>query len=719
MSNPLKAAKPYQSQDKNNSNSARLLKFSSRRNVPLILQTEMAECGLACMAMVASYFGHPLNMPAVRARSSTNLKGMSLQQLIDLGGNLGLASRPLKCLLSETSKLKLPCILHWDLTHFVVLTQIKGHKYFINDPALGKLTLSSSEFSEHFTGVALEMTTTNVFQRKKVAPSMRLSQLWSKITGLNSALLKLLTLSIILQGLSLASPYYMQWVVDEVLISQDKALLIVLALAFAMLTLLSVITQATRSWLILRLSSMLNMQMGANLLHHLLRLPLTFFETRHVGDIVSRFGSLSEVRERITTGLVETLVDGIMSIAVLIMMFIYSSLLSMVVLVALILYTLARLVLYQPLHQATEKAIRTQAKEQSNFLENIRGIQTIKQFGNETRRHSIWQNHYADLINSGIQLGKLGIGFDTINKALFGIENIIVIYLAAGLVIDTELSIGMVLAFMAYKQQFTQSASSLVEQCIEFRMLKLHLERISDIALQPIEPHRNGKPVDSPAKGEIRLENICFGYDENEQSVLRDISLTIDAGDCIAITGDSGCGKTTLIKIMLGLLQPTSGRILLDGRDIKQLGLQNYRQQVAAVMQGDTLLAGSIADNICFFDPEPDFPKLEQCAYTAAIHTDITTMTMQYNTLVGDMGSSLSGGQVQRLLLARALYRQPAILFMDEATSHLDIENESKITQQIKHLEITRIIIAHRPETINSANQILRLHKGKLTHIRT
>ncbi|MDP2560470.1 peptidase domain-containing ABC transporter [Psychrobium sp. 1_MG-2023] len=694
--------------------SYRLLEFSNVKRVPLILQAEVAECGLASMAMIASYFGHQLDMAAMRQRFSTNLKGMSLQQVIDLGGSLGLASRALQCPIEEINKLKLPCILHWDMNHFVVLTKASAKKVTINDPAQGKRTLNFTEFSQHFTGVALELTPTATFKKKARQPQMRLSQLWSKITGFKSALVKLFALSLVLQVFALAVPYYMQWVVDEVLISRDQSLLTVLALGFGMLCLITVFTTVIRSWLVLRLSSLLNIQMGVNVLHHLLRLPMSYFENRHIGDIVSRFGSLAQIRERITTGFVETVVDGVMSITVLVMMFIYNIKLTLIVLAVVTIYTGVRLALYRPLHQATEDSIQNQAKEQSNFLETIRGIQTIKLFSNESQRQSIWQNRYAEVVNADIRLGKLHISFDAFNKLLFGIENVLIIYFAALFVMSGSLSVGMILAFIAYKGQFIQRASNLIEQIIQFKIMRLHLERIADIALHQQEPSREGVLPATKLQGHLSLVDVCFRYDSNDKYVLNKINLEISAGECIAITGDSGCGKTTLVKVILGLLKPSSGTILLDGQDITQIGLKNYRQQVGAVMQSDNLFAGSVLDNITFFNPEPNYLKVERCAKLAAIDQDISQMPMGYNTLVGDMGSTLSGGQLQRVLLARALYNDPLILVMDEATSHLDSHNEQIISQRIKHLAMTRVVIAHRQETIAQVNTVYRLDNGMI-----
>ncbi|MCL1050328.1 peptidase domain-containing ABC transporter [Shewanella abyssi] len=695
-------------------NPIELLEFSGKKHVPIILQAEMAECGLACVAMIASFHGHRLDMAALRKRYSADLKGMSLQQLIALSDSMGLASRALRCPIEEVGKLALPCVLHWDMNHFVVLTGVTKSGVLINDPALGKRKLSFKEFAEHFTGVALELTPTKGFEQQDERQQMRLTQLWSKMTGLGKTLITLFVLSILLQVFALVTPYYMQWVVDEVLISQDKPLLIVLALGFGLLAIINVITTGVRSWLVIRVSSLLNMQMGVNLLSHLLKLPMSYFEKRHIGDLVSRFGSLAQVRERLTTGLVETVVDGVMSIAVLVMMLMYSVKLTMVVVAAILIYALLRLALYRPLHRATEESIQASAKEQTNFLENIRGIQTIKLFTCEPQRQSIWQNRYSEVINADIRLGKLKISFDAVNKLLFGLENIIVIYLAATIVMTGDLTIGMVLAFIAYKNQLTDRFASLIEQIILFRMLRLHLDRISDIALHKQEANRDSSMSLNEVSGRLTLEGVSYSYADNEPAVIDDVSLTINAHESVAIVGESGCGKTTLVKLMLGLLTPTQGRILLDGQDITQIGLTQYRQQIAAVMQDDTLLSGSIADNLTFFESEPNYLRMQQCAQLAAIDGDISKMTMGYNTLVGDMGSQFSGGQVQRLLLARALYQQPSLLFMDEATSHLDIDNEAKISEQIKHLEMTRVIIAHRPETIKQAQRVLVMHQGKV-----
>ncbi|WP_226996497.1 peptidase domain-containing ABC transporter [Thalassotalea crassostreae] len=695
------------------------LNFSLFKSVPIIYQTQMSECGLASLAMIASYYGHTIDLVSIGKRFNAAQRGMNLQQMMDVANQLNLACRPLQCPLNEIYKLSLPCILHWDMNHFVVLTKIIGDgpnsKIIIHDPAKGQCRLSRQEFSEHFTGICLELTPTSSFKRQKRRSSFKFYQLWSHITGIKSGLLKLILLSIVLQGLALLSPYYMQWVIDEVVVSYDRSLLLVLAIGFGFIVIVSSVTKALRSWLTLRLSSQLNMQMGINVVNHLLRLPMQYFESRHVGDVVSRFGSLAQIRERIANGLVETFMDGVMSIAVLVVLFLYSVKLTCVVIVAMMVYLLLRLAIFTPFKQATATAIESSAKEQSNFLESIRGIQTIKLFANESQRQSLWQNRYSEVINAHIRVGRLSISFEFIKGLIFGIENIVLIYFAAMAVIANQLTLGMVLAFVAYKGQIIERFSNVIEQIIQFKMMRLHLERISDITLTPVEENLHGIATNEQCLGKLELDNVCFQFQQGLPPLLNGINLTVESNDCIAITGLSGSGKTTLMKIMLGLLKPTSGRVLLDGKDIMQIGLQNYRKTIASVMQDDTLLAGSIADNISFFDPQPDLEKVAKCAKHAAIDADIRQMVMGYNTLVGDMGASLSGGQIQRILLARALYKSPTMLFMDEATSHLDKANEMYISKQIQLLSMTRIIIAHRQETIAQVDKVYTLVDGKLS----
>lgn len=698
-------------------NPRHLLKFTGFNRLPLILQTEAAECGLACLAMVASYHGHKTDLTQLRQQHAISLKGANLEELMQIADQLNLSSRALRLELEHLPELDTPCILHWDMNHFVILKKAHRNSVEIHDPAVGERRMTLEEFSKHFTGVALELSPTEEFKSQDNRVNLKLSDFWSKVKGLKSTLGKVFVLSLLLQAFAIASPYYMQLVVDEVIISYDQNLLSILAIGFGLVMLIEMITGAVRSTVLLHFGNLMSIQLGANLFHHLIRLPLSYFEKRHIGDIVSRFGSLQQVKDLLTKGVIETVIDGLMAIATLVMIFLYSPKLSIVVLIAIAIYAIFRIAMYRPLRQMSEELIINQAKEQSNFMETVRGIQTIKLFGREVQRQGVWHNKFADSLNAGIKVGHLNIGYQAFNQLIFGIENVLVVYFAALLVMDGDLSVGMLFAFMSYKRQFTGNMANLIEKLIEFKMLSLHFNRLADISLTEKERHIKSKTSGVSVSGAIELKGVSYQYNEKEAPIFKDLDLTINAGESVAIIGPSGCGKTTLAKVMLGLFEPEIGKVEVDGIDIRQIGLSEYRKHIAAVMQDDQLLSGSIADNISFFDPELDMAKVQWAARVAAIETDILKMTMGFNTLVGDMGAALSGGQIQRLLLARALYREPKILFMDEATSNLDTNLEASVNDAVKSLNITRIIIAHRPETIASADRVLELCYGKVQEV--
>lgn len=681
-----------------------------------IYQSEAAECGLACLAMIAGAYGYKTDLANLRRRYQLSLKGISLQHLMQLADGLGLAARALRLEPDELSQLKLPCILHWNMTHFVVLVKVKRHKVQILDPASGRRDLSFQDLDQCFTGIALELSPTAQFQKLDQRQPLQLSQFWSSASGLWPALLRILVLSLLLQFFLLVAPYYLQLVVDEVLISRDLPLLHVLALGFGLLLLLQVLTGVLRSWLVLHLGSIFSLQLATNLFRHLLHLPLSFFEKRHMGDIVSRFGSLQQLRELLTTSLIEALIDGLMAVTVLVLLFVYQPMLAWIVVSVVCLYALLRLCCYGPLRQGTEQSIVAQAKEQSAFMESIRAIQALQLFSQQSQRLSFWQNYYSEAVDQQFRLGRWQLSVQAAQQLLFGIEHILVIYLAALAIVEQSFTVGMLFAFVSYKGQFTQRCAAFIDTWIEFRMLEIHLQRLADITLTEPEALGQQQPY-QPLQGYVELRQLGFRHTEQDPWLFQQLNFQLSPGESVAIVGQSGSGKSTLLKIILGISKAQQGQILIDGMELNCFGLQHYRNQVAAVMQDDQLLSGSIADNISFFSPKADLQQVMHCAALAAIHQDILAMPMGYNTLIGDMGSALSGGQKQRLLIARALFHQPSLLLLDEATSHLDLGLEAQVNQAIRQLRIARILVAHRPDTILTADRIVLLKRGQLTDV--
>jgi len=685
------------------------------RSLPVILQTEATECGLACLAMVAGYHRHHTDLMTLRRRFPISLKGATLSDVIQIAQQLDLGTRPLKLDLEDLSQLKLPCLLHWNFNHFVVLKEVSAKTVTIHDPAVGSRTLSWNEVSDSFTGVALEIWPGTNFKPAKAAPTIRLRQLMGHVSGLRSSLGQILILALVLEIFGLISPFFLQWVIDNVLVAADRDLLTTLAIGFGLLMLMQQTVAAIRSWAILYMGTTLNLQWRANVFTHLTRLPVQYFEKRHLGDVVSRFGAIDLIQHTLTTSFLEAMLDGAMTIVTLGMMFLYSSTLGCIALGAIVLYALGRWAWYGPLRNATDEQIVHAAKQQTHFLETIRGIKTIKLFQRQDHRRSSWLTLLVEQINADLRVQKLQLAYRLLNGLLFGTENVLIIWLGARLVLDGNFSAGALMAFIAYKNQFDTRAGALIDKFYELKMLQLQGARLADIVLSEPEPVSGPHSVETVTlAASISVNQLSFRYAEQEPMILDNVSFTIEAGESVAIVGPSGCGKTTLINVLLGILPATAGEVTVGGISIKHCGTAILRSMVGTVLQDDVLFAGSIADNIHFFDSQASQDWVEQCAEMASIAAEIRSMPMGYQTLVGDMGTVLSGGQKQRILLARALYKRPKVLFLDEATSHLDVEKEQIVNRAVKALNVTRVIIAHRPETIASASRVIVLLNGKV-----
>ncbi len=686
--------------------------FGAQR-MPMLLQTEAAECGLACLAMVAAYHGLRSDLQTLRRRFTLSLRGATMVDLVRMADGLQLNARALRVELDQLDQLVLPCVLHWDLNHFVVLKEVRRSHVVLHDPARGVRRVPLAEVSRRFTGVALELTPRADFRPRTERQALSLRALLGHVSGLKRSLLQIFVLALALEVFVLLAPFFMQWVVDGVVVSADRDLLLTLGLGFGLLVLLQVGTGALRSWAVLHLSSTLNLQWLGNVFAHMMRLPVDWFEKRQTGDVLSRFGAVQHIQQTLTTSFIEAVLDGLLVLVTLTVMAVYSPLLSAVAVGSVALYALLRWAFFRPLRDASEEAIVHEARQSTHFLESLRGVAAIKLFNRQEDRQARFMNLVVDAMNADIVKRKLELLFGVLHKLVFGLERVAVIWIGALLVLDQRFTVGMLFAFFAYKEQFALRFSALIDKAVELKMLRLQAERLADIVLS--EPEQRDAPLlrrELPAR--IELAGLRFAYSDGEPPVIDGLDLSIEPGESVAIVGPSGCGKTTLLKLMLGILAPQGGEVRVGGVPLRQLGLPAWRDMIGTVMQDDQLFAGSIADNISFFDAQPDLDRIEQCARLAAVHDEIETMPMGYHTLIGDMAVSISGGQKQRILLARALYKRPRFLFLDEATSALDVDREREVNQAIRALDITRVVIAHRPETIAAASRVVVLGEGRV-----
>ncbi|MAO41616.1 MAG: ABC transporter ATP-binding protein [Pseudohongiella sp.] len=683
--------------------------FGGRYRLPVILQSERAECGLACIAMIASFFGNRIDLNTLRSRHEISGRGSRLSDLLSIGESISLKARPLKLDIKDLSAIQLPAVLHWDMNHFVVLKSVSKRSIRIHDPAVGERRYSMTEVGRHFTGIALEMTPGAEFQHGATAMRSRISDLYRRYPGFNRAVGQLFVLSLFLQLASIGSAFYMQLVIDEGVARQDADVLSLLALAFLMLGLTSVAMTYARSQVQLYFSNQIGFQMAGNVLTHLLSLPVSYFEKRHVGDLVSRFGSIREIRRILTEDLITVVLDGVFALITLLVMFYFSAMLALTVLLFVMVSALLKVVCIPAMQSLQEQVVVAEAKTSSQLMENMRTIEVIKFYCRELTRQFLWRNRYAEQINAQVRLARFSINIDAVYGVLTTAEHVVVVFLAASLVLEGNITLGFLTAFVALKGNFTSAIRSFIEKLVQIRLVRLQLERVSDITCAERETESLHMPaVRRRVKGQLTIENVSYTYPGAAAPIIDGISIDVKAGEVLAISGVSGAGKSTLLKIMAGLLKPTGGRVLVDGIDILQFGLREYRYACAGVLQTDQLLSGSIADNITLFDEGADQSLMELAAEQAGIKTFVAELPMGFNSLVGDMGSMMSAGQQQRILLARAFYKRPAIMFLDEATANLDEALEEGILKNLRDLSCTVVLISHRPVALRAASRIIQ-----------
>jgi ATP-binding cassette subfamily B protein RaxB len=688
------------------------------KHLPIILQSEISECGLASLAMIGVYYGHDVDLNGLRQRFAPSLKGTTLHDLMAMANALGFGCRALRVEMEHVEDLQLPCILHWDLNHYVVLKEVRRNRITIHDPARGLVRLTLAQMSLHFSGVVLELTPTAEFRPQSIQVPLRLNQLWSRMTGWRSGLLQTLFLSVVVQLFVLAAPFYLQLVIDEVVPRLDAQFLGLLTIAFGLMYLLQALTEALRSWTIVVLGQTMTFQMTGNVLRHLLRLPITFFERRFVGDVMSRVGSTRYIQDTLTQTVVAALIDGVLAAVTGILMLIYSPILGAIVIGSVAILAAVAFVLYPVRRRRQEEELVARGQEQSHIIESILAIPTVKIFGRELERESSWRNLFAKVINANVAVRRLEIALDMTQTALFGVQLVLVVYWGAKSIIAGDFTVGMMFAFMAYRQNFVERSRALIQRGMELRLVVLHLNRLSDIVQTPRDEDGAVQAVRAEdLRGSIQLQNVTFRYAPSEPFVVKNVNLTIQAGEFVAIVGASGSGKTTLLKLILGLYEPSEGRVLVDDLPLSSLGIRTWRSRIGVVQQDDRLLAGSIADNISFFATNSNMERIRECAALAQIDDDIMQMPMNYLSIVGEMGSAFSGGQRQRILLARALYARPRILFLDEGTAHLDPATESIVSETIQNMSITRVIIAHRPELVRRADCVYEMRAGKIVKV--
>ncbi len=680
--------------------------------IPFIQQATRADCAAACVTMVLASYGKEVTVREVRDVMGMAGDGADARQILAAADWYGLRARAVR--VAEVENLQsLPSrsILHWQFHHFVVLEATTSEGAAVVDPAVGRRLVPWAELRTAFTGIAITLEPAAGFlpeERRRSAWRRYLRRLRSE----SPALGRVLASSVLLQILALALPFLIGILVDRVVPRGDVDLLKTLALGLAGVVAFHFLATLIRARLLLRLSVQLDSWMTLDLLDHLVDLPYAFFQQRSSGDLMARLSTNAAMREVFTSGAVSGALDGMSVSLYLIILMMLHPVIGLMVLALGGLRVLLFLALRRRLEEMTSRFFDAEAASRGYQGQMLAGIETLKSLGAERRAVEHWSNLFADELNIVLRRGRLSATFDSLLAALTAASPFVILAYGALEVIRGELTLGTMLAVSALAAGFFAPLSTLVAGALQIQMLGTSFERIDDVLEAPPEQERGATLARPRLKGRIALDRVSFRYSPASPLVVDDVSLDIKAGSFVALVGPSGAGKTTLATLLVGLYRPTSGRILYDGADLATLDLRTVRSQLGIVNQQPYLFGGSIASNLSLADPSLPRHRLIEAARMAQIHEDILNLPMGYDSILGDGGLTFSGGQRQRLALARALVHRPAILLLDEATSSLDTATERRVHEQLAALRCTRIVIAHRLSTVRAADLILVMEEG-------
>ena len=684
-----------------------------RRRIPVMRQLSAAECGAACLAMVLGYYDKAVPLDEIRSVMGIGRDGATALAILNAASRYGLRGRGVKLDVDELHWLPAGTLLHWEFNHFVVFERLRGGFIEIVDPSSGRRRVSPEQLGRSFTGVALVLEPTDTFTPSAAGER----PIWKQIRAIvadSGQWTRIIVVSLLLQLFALALPALTGTVVDRVVPRGEVHLLGILAVGMVGLVGFHFLASMVRAHLLIQLRTIFDARMTLSFLDHLLRLPYAYFQQRSAGDLMMRVNSNTSIRELLTSGLLSTALDGSLVVLYLGMIFIASPAFGAVVTLLAVAQLAVFLCSRRRQQDLMTDTLEKQARAESYLVELLAGVETLKASGSELRAGEHWSGLFVDQLNIALDRARLNAVVDSLNGALRIASPLVVLGFGAMQALDGTMTLGAVLALAALAGAFLGPLGNLVATATQLQLLWSYLERIEDVlGAAPEQPLDEARQIPT-LRGRITLDDVSFRYTTTAPSVVRNVSLEIEAGDFVAIVGRSGSGKSTLASLLLGLYTPTAGRIAYDGADLAGLDARALRQQVGIVNQRAYLFGGTLRNNIAMGDPQLPLDQLVAAARRAEIHDEISAMPMGYDTLLIDGGASLSGGQRQRVALARALARQPAILLLDEATSALDAVTERAVQTQLAQLPCTRIVIAHRLSTIREADLILVMDDGRV-----
>ncbi|MES2150724.1 MAG: peptidase domain-containing ABC transporter [Pseudomonadota bacterium] len=685
----------------------------------LIEQAEEMDCGAACLAMLCRHYGLGLTVGKLREMANVTTQGATLDSLARAGESLGFSARGVQCTFDALHGFELPFIVHWEGYHYVIVYGVSARQVWVADPAVGFKKMSVEEFERGWSGTCLVFTPGQDLQQRTAVRSPWLRFI-SYLAPYKAILLHLFLATFVIQMLGIVPPMIIQNILDGVVVHHNVSLLHLLIAGLVISTVFSQIMSTLRACLANYMVRNLDFSMMAQFFKHTMSLPYSFFAKRKTGDILARFQENQTIRAFLTESTVTTVLNVLMVFIYFTILFLYNVRLTLL-LIAFVVPILALTVLVTPRIKAYARDVFTASTDAHSFLmEALGGIETIKGMGSERPVRLKWEKKYVKALEVQYRSQSFNILVGLASQLLNAATTIVILWAGADLVLARELSIGQLIAFNALMGSVLAPLMGLVGLWSRLADATVAMERLGDVL--DIEPEQKPSELASRVvlpdlRGDIRLDGLYFRYgDTDTPYVLENISLDIKPGELIAIVGRSGSGKTTLAKLLVGFYPPTDGKIMVDGYDMSVIDKDYYRAQVGYVMQSNLLFSGTIAENIASGDDSPDRRRIEEVAKMADAHAFISKMPLGYEQVVGERGIGLSGGQVQRLCIARALYHDPRLLVFDEATSALDTQSESNIIGNMQAILAgrTAVIIAHRLSTIMRADKIVVLYEGAI-----
>ena len=691
--------------------------LARRRAVRPVAQSEAKECGLACLAMIANVHRHDIDLSYLRALFPLSQSGMSLGDIVEVAEGLGLDANGFALSnVGELTGVALPAILHWNGNHFVVLERIRAGRYHVHDPEFGLRIYDRADMERLFSGVVLEFQPRMDFARLTAERRLGFVEVFRATRGLGNTVWQISLVSLAIALLALGMPVLLEIALDVVIPQVDLDLLRVLAIGLAAMMVFEAVGRWLRDAIVLRSSTLLQLQFTRNVVGHAFRLPLGYFERRHPGDFAVRVDSIDHIKTFLVGGLVTAVADTATSLLLVGLMTYYAPLMAGVTLLTLVAVLIARAVTFPALRRHTAASLEARSEEQARLLDGLRGVAALKAHNATDLFAMRWFESFTRFANTDFRARHATIDAELFMHVVIATSTVTTLYMGVGAVIGNSLTIGSLYAFFALRGDFFERVNRLTVNLMHLSVMRVHFQRLDDLVGQDPEPGAAGVRIHRAVRWSVALDGVRIQFGRADAPLLVDVNLTVDVagGESIAIMGASGSGKSSLLKVLASLHDPAAGRLSVDGTTLDQFGRREFRANLGVVFADDGLFAGTVADNLALFDPSVTRTQMEDALDQVGLGAAVDALPQGFATLVSEESGLLSTGQRRRLLVARALCRRPRLLLLDEVTANLDPETERALVEGLRHVAAAKVYVTHSPHVLACVDRVVRVANGRL-----